>query len=249
MINVICLKWGKKYDSEYVNRLYRMVKRNLHIPFEFHCCSDDFTNISSEVQRIPLPTDDYMLETFWWKLWIHSNEFPIKGKCIFLDLDTVVQNDISTIARFDCGDDLYVLKAQWRIEKVTKFGATHQTMINSSVMVWDSSARNDTFFEKFMSNPELYMLKYHGNDDYLEYEHPSQYKTLPIDWVYCRVWGYDDTDPRRERRAPDRYIDIWNIRLQLYRMPERMICMFNGIGDHHGIDHRIYDGFEHYWAD
>lgn len=248
MINVICLKWGKKYDSEYVNRLYGMVKKNLTVPFTFHCYTDDPRLISPEVNAIPLP-EQLQLETFWWKLWIHSNEAPIKGKCLFLDLDTVIQNNIDQIAEFDCGKDLYVLRAQWRYEKVMKYGAKHQTMINSSVMLWDSSDRVDTFFDKFMSNPEIYMLKYHGNDDYLEAEHHLQYKTLPTDWVYCRVWGYDDTDPRRERRAPDQYRDIWNVRLQLYRMPERMICMFNGIGDHHGIDRRVYNGFEHYWSD
>jgi hypothetical protein len=34
-VNIVCLKHGTKYNSDYVNRLYNMVQRNLTIPFKF----------------------------------------------------------------------------------------------------------------------------------------------------------------------------------------------------------------------
>lgn len=247
MVNIICLKWGTKYNADYVNRLYRMVKKNLHSPFIFYCCSDDFTGVSSDIQQIPLPTTIEM-ETYWWKLWIHSNEFPIKGRNIYIDLDTVIQNDIQEIVDFDTGSDLYILKAQWRWMKVT-VRREKMTKTNSSIICWDNTKYVDQTFERFISDPELYMLKYPGNDDYFEKEFPQLVKTLPVHWVYCRVWGYDDTDPNRHLRAPDDYVDMWNIPLRIYNMPERMICMFNGIRDNEGIDGRIWQGFEHYWSD
>ena len=224
-----------------------MVRKNLNREFSFYCCTDNPTGLDPDIKVIPLP-EHYQLETFWWKFWITSDEFPVKGKCIYLDLDTVIQNDISRIADYDCGSDLHILKAQWRITKVLVHKAPN-TLTNSSLMVWDSSIRKDKMFDKFMSNPDFYMLKYPGNDDFIDQYFMKDIKTLPIDWVYCRVWGYDDTDPRRENNAPDRYIDLWNIRLQLYRMPDRMICMFNGVHERNGIDDRVYAGFEHYWKD
>lgn len=247
MVNIICLKWGTKYNAEHVNRLHRMVKRNLQTPFIFHCCSEDFVDISPEVHQIPLPHTD--IESFWWKLWIVSQELPVRGKCIYIDLDTVIQNDIQEMVDFDTADNLYILKAQWRYDKITRL-KDKMTATNSSIMCWDNTKYTTSEpYMKFMSDPEYYMFRYPGNDDFFEKEFPQMVKTLPIHWVYCRAWGYDDTDPNRAEYAPDDYLDIWNIWLKLYRMPDRMICMFNGIRDNEGIDSRIYEGFEHYWSD
>jgi len=41
MVNVICLKWGTRYDAGYVNRLRRMVQRHLIQPHRFVCLTDD----------------------------------------------------------------------------------------------------------------------------------------------------------------------------------------------------------------
>ncbi|MEE1122464.1 MAG: glycosyltransferase, partial [Acinetobacter pseudolwoffii] len=37
---VICMKWGTKYGSEYVNRLYNMVKRHTTVDFQMVCLTD-----------------------------------------------------------------------------------------------------------------------------------------------------------------------------------------------------------------
>ncbi|MFN3494899.1 MAG: glycosyltransferase, partial [Hydrogenophaga sp.] len=54
-VNVLCIKWGKKYGPEYVNKLHNMVRRNLKRPFRFVCLTDDTHGIDpqSEVQPIP----------------------------------------------------------------------------------------------------------------------------------------------------------------------------------------------------
>ena len=41
MKNVICMKWGDKFGPEYVNRLHRMVEKNLTIPHRFVCFTDN----------------------------------------------------------------------------------------------------------------------------------------------------------------------------------------------------------------
>lgn len=247
VVNIICLKWGTKYSSEFPNRLYHMVRKNYSGEFNFYCCTEDPTGIRPEIKVIPLP-EDIDMETYWWKLWITSNEFPIKGKCIFIDLDTVIQNDLTELINFDCKDLLYVIKAQWRYEKVLhKKMKTSEN--NSSIIIWDNQKRNDKLFDKFMTDPEYYMLKYAGNDNYMENEFPDDFATLPTEWFYCRVWGYDDTDPNRGKYVCEKYVDMWNIILGLYKMPDRMICLFNGIGPRDGIDDRIYEGYEHYWTD
>lgn len=246
MVNFVCLKWGTKYDASFVNRLYTMIARNCKVPFTLHCCTEDPSGIRPEVEIIPLP--NYDLESFWYKVWITSNEFPVEGKFIFFDLDIVIQNDLSKLVEYECNDKIMVLKAQWRWDKIHRLNVK-MTKINSSVIVWDNGRRVDKMLDTLLNDPEYYMLKYHGNDDFMEAEFQLEYDTLPHEWFYCRVWGYDDLDPSRERNAPDRYIDLWNIRIQLYRMPDRLVCLFNGIKDMEGIDSRIYEGFENYWSD
>ncbi len=48
-IKFICYKWGKKYPSIYVNRLYNMVKAHYNGSFSFHCITDDISNIRNEI--------------------------------------------------------------------------------------------------------------------------------------------------------------------------------------------------------
>src|SRR5256885_215110 len=47
---VICMKWGKKYGPEYVNRLYAMVRRHLKGDFRLVCLTDDGVGIRDEVE-------------------------------------------------------------------------------------------------------------------------------------------------------------------------------------------------------
>ncbi|MCC5790480.1 MAG: hypothetical protein JJT75_12665 [Opitutales bacterium] len=40
-VNILCLKWGNRYPSDYANKLYRSVERNLERTFRFFCCTDN----------------------------------------------------------------------------------------------------------------------------------------------------------------------------------------------------------------
>ena len=42
-IHVVSVKWGDKYPSSYVNRLYGMVVRNLSLSHTFHCLTEEST--------------------------------------------------------------------------------------------------------------------------------------------------------------------------------------------------------------
>ena len=57
-VNVLCIKWGRKYGPEYVNRLYAMVARHLRGPFQFVCLTDRSDGIRPEVRCLPIPPLD-----------------------------------------------------------------------------------------------------------------------------------------------------------------------------------------------
>ena len=52
---IICINWGTKYGSTYINRLYAMVERNITPPFRFVCFTDRNNGIRPEVECHPLP--------------------------------------------------------------------------------------------------------------------------------------------------------------------------------------------------
>ncbi len=95
MHHVVCLKWGEKYPADYVNRLYAMVQRQLQATHDFYCVADHPRGLDSGIQYIPLP--DLGLVGWWNKLWLFSPEFPLRGPCLFLDLDIVIARPVDCL--------------------------------------------------------------------------------------------------------------------------------------------------------
>ena len=57
MNNVVCIKYGRYYGPEYVNRLFASVARNLTRPFRFVCVTNDVSGIRPEVECVPFMPD------------------------------------------------------------------------------------------------------------------------------------------------------------------------------------------------
>ena len=60
-VNILCVKWGTRYNSEYVNKLYRGIKRNTTKKFIFHCFTEDPVGLMEGINIIKLKED--------WKGW------------------------------------------------------------------------------------------------------------------------------------------------------------------------------------
>ncbi len=103
-VNVLCIKWGKKYGPEYVNRLHNMVRRHLHRPFRFVCLTDDAQGIDPGIEVKPIPPigfdefDQRKPWTFghgWLKLTSFAKPlYDLEGRTLFLDLDIVIVDSL-----------------------------------------------------------------------------------------------------------------------------------------------------------
>jgi hypothetical protein len=120
------MKWGTLYSSDYVNKLYNMVKRNLTKPFDFYCFTEDPIGIDEAVIIKPLPEISIPPKNQvspWRKLSMFASDLAgIKGKALFLDLDNVIIDNIDCY--FDYSDKFCI------IENWTQMG---QGIGNSSV--------------------------------------------------------------------------------------------------------------------
>jgi hypothetical protein len=94
MPNVVCMKWGRRYPAEYVNRLHRMVQGHLALEHRFVCLTDDARGIGPGIECLPLP--DFPLPRArrsvpWRKVGLFEPRLhDLSGTALFLDLDLVI---------------------------------------------------------------------------------------------------------------------------------------------------------------
>ena len=150
-MNIICLKWGDKFSHEHVNRLYRMVCKNFHGDFNFICHTENANGIDRNVIIQPLP--DYDLENWWWKLTLF--QYPTKVPTLFLDLDVVIQKDITHMKDYAVKDMLYLIKAYWKPYELESL----DTNLNSSIMVWNGDCTD--IWKKFEKDSDYYLSLIH----------------------------------------------------------------------------------------
>lgn len=119
-VNVLCIKWGRKYGPEYVNRLYSMVARHLARPFRFVCLCDDSEGIDAGIDVRPIPPvgfapfdnrEPWSFGHGWLKLTSFADPlYDLQGPTLFLDLDIVIVDSIDCF--FDPPGDFCVIR-EW----------------------------------------------------------------------------------------------------------------------------------------
>jgi len=162
--NIIFVKHGKKYSAKHVNRLYaQLVEYYPHC--DYFCYTEDPTEINSEVKIIPVfkrPTLKY-----WWnKLAMFSKDFPVKGTCLYFDLDMDIKEDPSFFIKNNKG--LTILRDYWKDDMYMAPHA-YDVHINSSVITWTAGEQHHVW-EHFLSNRDYYMRKYVGIDRFIVHE-------------------------------------------------------------------------------
>lgn len=99
MENVICMKWGNRYDPMYVNILASAVRRHLAREHRFVCFTEDPEGIDPRVEIRPLPEmpiDPSLPERGWRKLTMLAEKLAdLEGRALFLDLDLIVLSDLT----------------------------------------------------------------------------------------------------------------------------------------------------------
>lgn len=98
-VNVICMKWGKRYPASYVNILFRSLGRNLSRPFRFVCLTDNTEGLVEGIETYPFPENPGITQAKWpnvfLKLVMTRDGFAdLAGPTLFLDLDLVVLDSV-----------------------------------------------------------------------------------------------------------------------------------------------------------
>ncbi len=159
--NVICVKWGDKFGPEYVNRLYKMVEKNLTIPHRFVCFTDKPEGIDEGVEIRPLPelNDEGLPEKAWKKLGLFTDKLAdLEGQALFLDLDIVVLRNIDEF--FEVPGEFVIIK-DWDFED--------DIIGNSSVFRFEVKKYPD-IIENFYKEGKDIRKRYKNEQAFLSYQ-------------------------------------------------------------------------------
>lgn len=179
MVNIVCLKWGNKYSSEYVNKLYNMVKRNISYDFNFICFTEDSSGLDSNIKTLPLL--DKKLNGWWNKLWLFSSQVANQlnyEPTLYLDLDIILVDNIDCF--FDIKKD-FVIIHEWMRNK-----HKNASSFNSSVIKYNPGMFNH-IWENFEKNATQIMKTYPGDQDWISKQVPSA-SVWPENWCKSFKW-------------------------------------------------------------
>ena len=175
---VICLKWGDKYSPDYVNRLHSMVQRNLTLPYEFICFTENATGIDNNIRIEPLPK--LSTQGWWFKPYFLGNDLPIKdGQLLFFDLDVVIFNNIDKL--FNYNQDKFCIIRDFN----RSFRRTWDRM-NSSVFKMPIG-KYHWLWEDFKNNTKRFTNKNRGDQDMM-YRHITDHVFWPDEWIQSYKW-------------------------------------------------------------
>ncbi len=215
---IICLKIGDLYSPDYVNNLYKAVRK--YTDDDFICFTDDSTGIDPGVICYTMePRECEGWKHLWCKIMIYGrDEIKRYDKKIFFDLDVVIQSDISPILNHDA--DWALIRCKW---KGIKFRLKNPSLpyLNSSCMVWKD---NTWIFDKWQSDWKNICRDYAGNDRW--YHSNKIIPTYLPDFFYSY----------REGDRPSHY---WENDYQPHfeYMPDYLICLFHQEPNIHELDY------------
>lgn len=163
MTNIVCLKWGTKYSSDYVNKLYRACVRNTTIPFNFYCLTEDGKGIDPAVKVLPLPHGG--LDGWWNKIYLFSKELPITGRIFYVDLDTLITGNIDHMLMWNKG---FVVLRDF-FYGIAK--GVDAKSVGSGLMSYEAG-EYDAMWQKFIKDPKkiVQSVKPHGDQRYIQQE-------------------------------------------------------------------------------
>lgn len=179
MYNVICVKFGTKYNSDYVNKLYTDLKVKAKSAFTFYCYTDNPVGIDSEIEIIP-QIKNPTLKGVWNKLRLFDEEMCLEGKTYFFDLDVKILNDPFIEVDWT---KLTVVNSHWKSPDIIRL-TNYDVTMNSSVMAWDYDNPDiQKIWDHFNTGyRDYYLRKYVGIDRFITHE-GFDYDLFPHEYI------------------------------------------------------------------
>ena len=224
---VTCLKIGDLSSHEYVNNLYKAVRKYTNI--DFICFTDNSEGIVDDV--ITYDIESHWDVKGWWPAWSKlemygRDELKQYDKKIFFDLDIVIQNNITPILEYET-DWAIIDTSLWKGEKFKKKHPEQATW-NSSCTIYKDLTN---VYESYIADSHNYVTMFRGCDNFM-WVKGFKPDYLPR-WFYSYREGWDPSHYWENR--VNAALNIWRPRFKYN--PDFLICLFHQKPDVHELDH------------
>ena len=181
--NIVCVRVGPAYSTEYVDKLYDMVKANCTKDFDFWCITDlphDNPNVKfTQVQPYPVP----VRWMWWYKMLMFKSDIGYTGPTFYIDLDVIINKSIDKF--LEAWDDSF-----WICQDYNRKVKPDYHVSNSSVMMFDHS-KYTKYWDEFNSDILGVMRKFRGDQDFLTARLQDENKKWwPWHWTISYRWEY-----------------------------------------------------------
>ncbi len=180
------------YTAEYVDRLYRMVRRWIDRPFQAVCLTDQPAAMPDGVE--PLVVEKFPGFAPWTKLELFNPCRAWPGRVLYLDLDTIIVAPLSTLIDTPFSFCITADPPKTGLKARDAFKRDIVRLFNSSVMVWDGGTNTDLYTDW---TPDV-VERLSGDQDWIGERKPMA-PTWPRNWFprMSELQGSPPTDPAK----------------------------------------------------
>ena len=186
MLKICTVYFKGFYTPDYVSKLYRSLKRNSTVPFEFICLSDT-NDIEADVI---LPYNHHSdIKKHWHKLKFFSPQFGGQkpgDDIIIMDIDQVIVGNVDELLGHSVKENELVSYGQWWDNKLKLNGGFYKFKSGSIKSIWDDFSLNPNYWQMHYYKKGVVHHKYYGEQNYVDWkvqEHNIKLTLTPREWL------------------------------------------------------------------
>jgi hypothetical protein len=248
MLSIVVWRWGTRYNVDYVNRLYSMLSRHLHIKHQLYCITDDPINLNKNIKAIPLWPSTLQRARRLQVFSKNISQYVDSERILHLDIDCIIVNDITPLV--ERSEPLVMWKA-WAKSTSVPYNASI-ILRNANVLssVWDDYTKDGHNIELEAKKLGLWTTLCHQARD----KHTKEIMHLK----YTQLDHTDDDQAVLSLYAQKLNPPVWSENDGIYKFgwngfanknelpPNARIVFFNGSIDQNLIDIK-YEWIKNNW--
>ena len=185
MLKICTVFFEGKYHPNSVSQLYRSLKENSSVPFEFICLAD--RGVDADVV---LPYNKHSnIKLHWHKLKFFSPQFAYQkpgDDMIIMDIDQKIVGNVDDLLGHPVSENELVTYGQWWENKLGINGGFYKFKSGSLKFVWDDFALNPEYWQLHFYDNGTVHYKYYGEQNYVKLkvlEHKAKLTKTPSEWI------------------------------------------------------------------
>ena len=185
MLKICTVFFEGLYHPNVVSNLYRSLKQNSSVPFEFICLAD--RGVDADVV---LPYNKHSnIKLHWHKLKFFSPQFAYQkpgDDIIIMDIDQKIVGNVDDLLGHPVSENELVTYGQWWENKLGINGGFYKFKSGSLKFVWDDFALNPEYWQLHFYDNGTVHYKYYGEQNYVKLkvlEHKAKLTKTPSEWI------------------------------------------------------------------